>query len=70
MADEVDRSGAFQEHLERQLNARLQARFKKAKVNESGECEHCGCAIPEARLALYPHVTSCVPCLERLEKKQ
>lgn len=48
--------------------ANIERALESIRDNEYGICEHCGGAIPLARLQALPYATSCIRCQRELEK--
>lgn len=61
---------AMQQASQQSLRERLAAVARALQAVETGEygyCEHCGDAIPAARLEIKPEALLCIDCQERLE---
>ena len=48
--------------------ANIERALESIRDGEYGICEHCGGAIPLARLQALPYATSCIRCQRELEK--
>lgn len=61
---------AMQQASQQSLRERLAAVARALQAVETGEygyCEHCGDAIPAARLEIKPEALLCIDCQKRLE---
>ncbi len=53
----------------RDLLQQVERALARLDAGTYGACEHCGNAIPKARLQAFPRVTLCVSCKQREERR-
>jgi len=55
--------------LESRELTRIEKAIESIQNGTYGQCEHCGCRIPVARLQALPHTGCCVDCQRKNESK-